>query len=372
MQPLSLHAYHEARQARFGVLDGFEVVADYARPELEYAALHESAGVLDLGFRGRLCLVGADRVRFMHGQVTNDVKALRDGQGCYAALVSAKGKMQADLNIYALPGELLLDFEPGLTKAITDRLEKYIVADDVQVVDVAAMYGLLSVQGPRSAAAVEAFVRERGADAPTGDPSPPDRPNEIRAVTLSDIGETYVAHQPRAGTAGFDLFVPATGMEAALTGLVDSAQALGGRLCGWEALDLARVEAGIPRFGADMDAGVFPHECGIESRAVSYRKGCYIGQEVLNRIHTIGRVQRELAGIRFPSADVAQVGARGRILREGEEIGRVTSVKDSPRLRSGLGLGIVRRDACQTGAAVEIEGGIAAEITSLPFARAAS
>src|SRR5204863_4725687 len=115
----------------FGELNGSEVVSNYGDALAEHAALRESAGVLDLSFRSRICLTGTDRVRFLHGQVTNDVKRLRLGEGCYAAVVTAKGKMESDLNIYSLQDELLLDFEPGLTEKISQRLEKYIVSDDV-------------------------------------------------------------------------------------------------------------------------------------------------------------------------------------------------------------------------------------------------
>ena len=101
-------------------------------------------------------MIGADRARFLHGQVTNDVKKLRAGEGCYAAITTAKGKMESDLNIFALADELLLDFEPGLTEKISQRLEKYIVADDVQIVDAAPHYGLLSVQGPKAAEVIRA------------------------------------------------------------------------------------------------------------------------------------------------------------------------------------------------------------------------
>src|SRR3954469_14084048 len=113
MSILSLHEFHHALNASFGEVNGAEMVADYGDLPAEHAALRTNAGVLDLSFRGRICLTGADRVRFLHGQVTNDVKRLGPGQGCYAALVTAKGKMQSDLNIYALADELLLDFEPG-------------------------------------------------------------------------------------------------------------------------------------------------------------------------------------------------------------------------------------------------------------------
>src|ERR1700751_4621700 len=104
----------------------------YGDPLAEHQALRSSGGIRDLSYRGRVCLTGADRVRFLHGQVTNDIKRLAVGAGCYTALTTAKGKMESDLNIYCLADELLLDFEPGLTSKVTQRLEKFIVADDVQ------------------------------------------------------------------------------------------------------------------------------------------------------------------------------------------------------------------------------------------------
>ena len=157
MIPLPLHEFHHSLGARFAGLDGAEIVNDYGDWLAEHAALRQSAGVLDFSFRSRICLTGADRVRFLHGQVTNDVKKLRVGEGCYAALVTAKGKMESDLNIFCLQDELLLDFEPGLTGKISQRLEKFVVADDVQIVDVAPHYGLLSVQGPKAEAVVLAI-----------------------------------------------------------------------------------------------------------------------------------------------------------------------------------------------------------------------
>src|SRR5947208_8545225 len=136
MNPLALQEFHHTLNASFGELGGAEVVSSYGDVLAEHAATRESVGVLDLSFRSRLCLTGADRVRFLHGQVTNDVKRLRPGEGCCAALVNAKGKMESDLNIYCLENELLLDFEPGLTASLAGRFEKFIIADDVQIIDV--------------------------------------------------------------------------------------------------------------------------------------------------------------------------------------------------------------------------------------------
>src|SRR5208282_3254031 len=180
----------------------------------EHAALRENVGLLDLSFRGRICLVGADRVRFLHGQVTNDVKKLAVGSGCYAALTTARGKMESDLNIFCLADELLLDFEPGLTGKISQRLEKFIVADNVQIVDAAPHYGLLSVQGLKAEAAVRAIglfgVPPSGGP---GDAAPnrvnaelPAKPYDSLKISDATLGEIYLQNIPRLGTTGFDLF----------------------------------------------------------------------------------------------------------------------------------------------------------------------
>src|SRR5436853_4758573 len=142
MASLALHDWHNSLGAQFAEVNGAEVISRYDKgPLVEYSALRNKAGLLDLSFRSRLCLGGADRTRFLHGQVTNDVNKLKPGQGCYAALVTAKGKVESDFNIYRLSNELLLDFEPGLVARVIERFEKFIIADDVQIVDVSADYG---------------------------------------------------------------------------------------------------------------------------------------------------------------------------------------------------------------------------------------
>jgi folate-binding protein YgfZ len=340
MEDLLLRELHQRLGGRFTTVNGAAAVADYGDVPAEYVALRESAGVSDLSFRGRICLTGADRVRFLHGQVTNDVNRLRPGEGCYAALTTAKGKLQGDLNIYNLPDELLLDFEPGLTTTISGRFEKYIVADDVQVVDVAPLYGLLSVQGPKA----EAVVRGPGlfADLPA-------KPFSFLKAADAALGEMYLMNQPRLGTGGFDLFVPAGSLGAIMDKLLAGAAAVGGRACGWEALEMARIEAGIPRFGVDMDETNLPQECGIESRAVSYTKGCYIGQEVLNRVHTLGHVNRQLRGLRLADGLQALPVKGDKLFHDGKEAGYLTSAMFSPGLKATIALGYVRKEANSVG-----------------------
>ncbi|HZL78521.1 MAG TPA: aminomethyltransferase family protein [Candidatus Limnocylindrales bacterium] len=410
MNQLMLHEFHHGLGARFAELNGAQIVNDYGDWLAEHAALRETAGVIDLSFRSRICLVGADRARFLHGQVTNDVKKLRVGEGCYAAITTAKGKMESDLNIFALADELLLDFEPGLMEKISQRLEKYIVADDVQIVDAAPHYGLLSVQGPKA----ESVVRALGLfGVPPSGGSPEANPSRVNAelptgplgsLKISDVtlGEIYLANQPRllfsrssgresahsfspesqsrltsAATVdliftGFDLFVPNNSLGAVADKLIAAAKQIGGRAVGWQAFETARIEAGIPRFGADMDETNIPLECGIESRAVTYNKGCYIGQEVINRIHSVGHVNRELRGLRLAD-DLKTLPQRGdKLFHAGKEVGYVTSVVKSPALNANIALGYVRREANQIGNELTLRtaaGESPAKIVELPFVK---
>jgi folate-binding protein YgfZ len=357
---LTLHEFHHGLSAQFGELNGAETVADYGDWLAEHAALRESAGVIDLSFRSRICLAGVDRARFLHGQVTNDVKKLRVGEGCYAAITTAKGKMESDLNIFALADELLLDFEPGLAEKISARLEKFIVADDVQIVDAAPHYGLLSVQGPKAEAAVRAL--SLFSEIPAA---------QFSSVKISDatLGEIYLANHSQLGASGFDLFVPNNSLGAVADKLIAAAKRIGGRAVGWTAFETARIENGIPRFGADMDETNFPLECGIEPRAVTYNKGCYVGQEVINRIHSVGHVNRELHGLRLAD-DLKILPPRGeKLFFNGKEVGHVTSAVKSPTLGANIALGYVRREANQIGnkLTLRMEGESPVKIVALPF-----
>jgi len=392
--PLPLHEFHGRLGARFTDLNGAEVVNDYGDWPAEHAALRNNAAVLDLSFRGRICLVGSDRVRFLHGQVTNDVKKLVVGSGCYAALVTAKGRMESDLNIFCLADELLLDFEPGLAGRVTQRLEKFIVADDVQIVDAAPHYGLLSVQGPQAEEVVRAL----------GWGESPREPRGSIKISDSALGEIYLVNHPRLAmrrsrgneaqfkignrkseirnesetppvvscSTGFDLFIPNSSLASVADKLIGAAKSVGGRAAGWQAFETARLESGIPRFGVDMDESNLPLECGIEERAVSYHKGCYIGQEVINRVHSFGHVNRELRGLRLAD-DLRSLPQKGdKLFHDGKEIGYVTSAVQSPVLGGNIALGYVRREANQIGTELTLRtaaGDRPATIVPLPFVR---
>ena len=361
MNVLPLHQFHQELNAQFVELNGAEAVAEYGDSLAEQTALRSRLGFLDLSFRSRLCLTGADRVRFLHGQVTNDIKGLTAGTGCYAALVTAKGKMESDLNLYVLADELLLDFEPGLGQSVSRRLEKYIVADDVQVVDAALQYGLLSVQGPQSEAAI------RGLDFFKSIPA---RSFEFSVTADRTAGDVYLMNQPRLNSIGFDLYVPVPALDSFAGKLLSVVRSAGGQACGWQALETVRIEAGIPRFGADMDETNLPLECGIEGRAVSYRKGCYIGQEIINRVHSFGRVTKELRGLLLAADLVSLPGKGDRLWHEGRDAGYITSAIRSPWLNANVALGYVRTEANRPGTLLTLrqsEQESQAEVTALPF-----
>ncbi len=290
MTPLALNEFHRGAGASFTEVNGSQAVSDYGDWMAEYTAVREGAAVVDMSFRGRLCLLGADRQRFLNGQVTNNVKDLRSGLGCYAALVSAKGKLQSDLNIYCLENEMLLDLEPGFAAAVSQRLEKFVIAEDVQIIDASAHYGLLSVQGPKSVEVIGECPKSAMAITKIEDPT---------------LGEIYVVNHAGWRGAGFDLFVPIDAMREMAGQLVSR----GGRLCGWRAFETVRVERGVPRFGADMDeTNLAPEALG--EHAISYSKGCYIGQEVIARIRTYGHVAKSLRCLKL-DGDAADVPVKG-------------------------------------------------------------
>jgi folate-binding protein YgfZ len=323
-------------------LDVPRVGAAITHMEDEFTALTKTAGLLDLSSRSRLCLLGEDRIKYLHGQVTNDINGLAENTGCYAALVNAKGKMESDLFAYRLAEEMLLDFEPGLIDAVKARLERFIIAEDVEVVDVAPHFGLLSVQGPKAA---EVLVELN---------LPVPEENYALMKTEADI---YVANQPRLGSTGFDFFVPVDLLHEWKLRLAEHAP-----VCNEAAFERARILATIPRFGQDFTEANLAPEGGIESRAISYSKGCYIGQEIIARIRTYGRVNRILRGLRLEGA-----ATKGDEVFLGDKmVGTLSSVIANP----DAALALIHRDATELGTSLRVDtknGSVTAEVATLPF-----
>ncbi len=308
--------------------------------DAEYRQLREECGLVDRSGRGVLAVRGADTAEYLQGQLTNDVEALAPGEGQYAALLDRKGHMQSDLRVLRPRAEeILLDTEPEATAAVLGHLRMYSIGREVEIAELTAERAILSLIGPRSAAVA-------------GTPALPE--NACEAVSVGGV-ECLAA-----GTAeGLDLFADSADagrLRAALTeaGAVEVSPA---------AAEILRIEAGRPRFGAEMGAETMPAEAGIVERAVSFTKGCYIGQETVARLHYKGRPNRHLRGLRLSAAEVEP----GAPLRLGEkEVGRLGSVGVSPAL-GPIGLAILRREA-EPGAELSVgEDGVTARVAALPF-----
>jgi tRNA-modifying protein YgfZ len=307
--------------------------------DAQYRQLREECGLLDRSGRGGIAVVGPDGADYLQGQLTNDVESLQVGEGQYAALLDRKGHMQTDMRVLRPAAEeILLDFEPAARDAALRHLTMYSVGRDVQIVDATEERAIVSLIGPRAAEIA-------------GTPPLPEFANEKATVAGIDV--------LAVGTRdGIDLFLPAAERERLLTALT----AAGAVEVSPDAVEILRVESGVPRFGAEMDTATMPAEAAIVDDAVSFTKGCYIGQETVARLHYKGKPNRHLRGLRLSGA--AEPGAA---LRLGEkEVGTLGGAVVSPAL-GPIGLAIVRREA-EPGTEVAVgEDGVTAEVVALPF-----
>jgi tRNA-modifying protein YgfZ len=307
--------------------------------DAQYRQLREECGVLDRSERGKLILEGAEAAEYLQGQLTNDIEALAVGEGCYAALLDRKGHMQADMRVLrTAEDEIWVDVEAPALEATRRHLEMYKIGRDVEIEDVGAARALLSLIGPRSAEIAG---------------SPPLPEHSCESLSVGGIECLAV------GTAlGIDLIVPSEDAER-LRAALDQAGAVE---VGAEAAEILRIEAGTPRFGAEMDSSTMPAEAGIVEAAVNFEKGCYIGQETVARLHYRGKPNRHLRGLRLSAP-----AAPGVALNLGDkEVGRVGGSCVSP-LHGPIALAILRREA-EPGAELAVgEDGVTARVVDLPF-----
>lgn len=307
--------------------------------------LHSAVGLADLSSRGRLELAGADRLRFLHGLVSCDVKGLAPGSGTYGFFTSGQGKILSDFALLAFEDRLWLDLPPGLDVEIAAHLAKYLVADRVEV---KGLEGIVPI----------ALVGQGLGELLPELTSLPEGEWGHGKVEIGGVAVELSRH-PRFGAPGAVAWVPTDQAARLVEVLIER----GARPVGAEALEILRVEAGIPRFGVDFGPENFPQETGQEEAAVSYTKGCYLGQEVVARIHYRGGVQRSMRGLRF-AGDLPERGAP--LSFDGREVGAVGSTARSPRL-GGIGLAVVHKRGAVAGTRLALPDGSLAEVVDLPF-----
>jgi folate-binding protein YgfZ len=317
-------------------------VSTLAPPETEYAAATTACGLLDRSGRGKLALTGADAREFLQGQVSNDILGLAPGTGCYATLLTPKGKMLADLRILDAGEEILLDTERVALQELFNVIRRFSLGHDVTLHKRTLERGLLSLLGPDAA-------RVAGAQA-------------LAAEEHAHVGVRVGTLEARAiGTdVGVDLLCDATDTEALAEELVRA----GAQPISEQTADTIRVERGRPRYGIDLDDTVIPQEAGLNARAVSFTKGCYVGQETVARLNYRGKPNRHLRGLRLsaPATTGAEITFEDRI------VGRLGSVAQSPSL-GPIALALVRREA-SPGSPVRVGPEEAqAVVVELPFLR---
>jgi folate-binding protein YgfZ len=313
----------------------------------EHRALHEGCGLLDRSERGKLALSGDGAAEFLNGQVTNELMTLLPGEGCYAAFLTHKGKMLGDLRILLVGGEspddspeLLLDTERSALQALFDMIRRFKVGFRVELHKRTLESGLLSLIGPQ--AGQVAGAEELG-----------DAEHANARVRIGDVQALAVRTD-----VGVDLVCNAAETER-LSGILRERGAVP---VSEEAAECLRVERGRPRFGIDLDETVIPQEAGLNERAVSFTKGCYVGQETVARLHYKGKPNRHLRGLL-----ISEPALPGEELRLGDRtVGHLGSTAVSPRL-GPIALALVRREA-EPGAEVLVGAHAKAEVVALPFA----
>ncbi|MDQ6809111.1 MAG: hypothetical protein M3Z64_06755 [Verrucomicrobiota bacterium] len=291
---------------------------------------------IDLSSRAKLLVGGSDRQRYLNGQLTNDIRKASGDIAIYAAILNAKGRVNADVFVTAAGDDFLLDAEAELREAIAARLERYIIADDVKIEDVTTHFALFHV---------------------------------IAAEAPLVTSAVRVTRANRLGADGYDIWVLAADRERALQEL-KSAVTL---LCADEAERL-RIERGVPRWGRELTEEIIPVEANLEAAALDYAKGCYIGQEVISRMKMSGQTNKRLAGLISVNAEPLALGSRLFSMTDEKEAGWVTSATRSRRLGKEIALGYVKRGFGAVGQelralspAASSTGSVVVEVAELPF-----
>lgn len=303
-----------------------------------YEALHHGAAWIDAGTRGRIAVRGRDRARLLHNLSTNDIKKLEPGAGCYAFLLNAQGRMQADVTVFCFAGHFLLETEPETRETVMRWIRRYIIADQVELEDVTEQTAELALEGP-GAAAVLAGLNAPVSDAP---------------YAHLPWGDVTVARASLTGQPGFRLFLPAAERDATVQRL----EAAGARQASDGDARAVRIENGIPRWGDDLHENTLVQESG-QMHAVSFTKGCYLGQEIVERVRARGHVNRKLARLQVDAAEALPAGTK--LSAGGAEAGEITSSVWSPRFGKVAALAYVRVPHGEPGTVLEAAG-LAAQV----------
>ena len=349
-----LHDTLESLGAQFAPVEGCLRAERFTSVEEECRAVREAAGILDRSGRGFLAATGPDAARFLHGMVTNLVQELKPGEGNYSCHLNTQGHIIADFHLLAMPDHFLLETNFSLVEPLRASLEKYIIADDVELNDFRQKLSAISVQGPEAGKLLTAA----GASS---------LPAAEYGHAWTDLGKTPVltVKLSETGEEGFRLIFVPDNAEKIWQALTARQTEIPWKPAGHAALNVLRTEAGIPWYGAELTEQTLLPEARLEQRAINYDKGCYLGQEIIERIRSRGNVNRLLCGF-FLEADTLPTPGT-KLHKDDKDVGWITTAVHSHTLGRNMALGYLRRKHTQPGTNLSLAGGGNAEVTPLPF-----
>lgn len=334
---------------RRGEYGGAETALVFSNPSAEFSALRSACGVYDLGWKRYFTIGGRDRVRWLNGMVSNNVRDLAAGHGVYAFVLNPQGHILGDLYIYSRGDHFALETDAAQAEKLHSHLKRFIIMDQVEFKPAEALTGL-GLQGPKA----EETLRRAGVEVP------PLQPLQLAEVQCGSM-QTTLVRGDHPLSSNYQLWVNSG---QAIT-LRDALLQAGATPVGAEALELARIAAGIPRYGQDIRERDLPQETG-QVRGLSFTKGCYIGQEIVERIRARGKLHRGFTGFRIVEGPLPAAGSK--VQAGGKDVGEVTSAAMLPGgdRENAVALGYIRTEAGAPGTAVEL-GATRAQVESLPF-----
>lgn len=333
--------------------DGWHLVAHFTDAVSEHHAVRKNVGIVELSHRGRLRLTGEDRAKFLHRIISNRVEGVPVGQGNYATLLTNRGKIIADMHVYVREEVLYLQTASETTELLFKELDKYIIADDVVMEDVTAEIGVIGIYGAESPKLVQSLTGLQSAPAGTHENAACEVDGRWMMFTRTD----------ETGEIGYQLWTAADSLEWLWERLIAHDVVP----IGLDALESLRIEAGTPKYGAELTEAVIPLEAELE-HAIDFEKGCYIGQEIVARMKYRGHPNRLLRGIEIDAAQQPKQNAPA--FSGDKEVGWITSAVYSPTLEKQIALGYVRMAVTDAGSCVQIEtseGRVNGTIRLLPF-----
>jgi folate-binding protein YgfZ len=347
-----LRAAHETLGARFGVFFGVELPAGYATLETEWQRARECLALFDTNIRAFFELAGPDRARYLNAVTSGDIRGLTPGNGTPGLLLNAQGHILAEVETYALEDRFLLISHASVRQHTFETLEQFIIMDDCTLTDVSEQFASCALEGPH-AFAVLADLCGVSLNA---------LPEFAHQETQIAGAACRILRRSHTGLLGAEILAPREHMLAVWNALLDAARAAGGGPIGWDTVNALRIDAGVRWFGYDFDDSSIPQDAGLEHTHISFTKGCYTWQEIVERVRSRGRLNRWLCLLEFSGAAPPEAGAK--LLADGKEWGQVTSCAFSPARKGYIGFGTLRREHNSPGSVLQWSGGTARVLES--------